>query len=81
MSDACASGCSVSNEPALLTTREAARPANVGERTWWRWSRCGIAPAPLKIGEGKQGAVRFRRADILEWIQAGCPRVHGRASR
>jgi predicted DNA-binding transcriptional regulator AlpA len=64
--------------PELLTTAEAARLVNVGERTLWRWSRCGIAPAPIHIG----GAVRYRRAEYLAWIQAGCPRVDGgRAGR
>ena len=67
--------------PELLTTAEAARLVNAGERTLWRWSRCGIAPRPIKIGAGKNGAVRFRRDEYLEWIRAGCPRVDGRANR
>jgi len=67
--------------PELLTTGEAARLVNVGERTLWRWSRCGIAPRPVKIGAGKNGAVRFRRSEYLAWIAAGCPRVDGRAGR
>ena len=67
--------------PELLTTAEAARLCNVGERTLWRWSRCGIAPRPIKIGAGKNGAVRFRRDEYLKWIHAGCPRVDGRADR
>jgi predicted DNA-binding transcriptional regulator AlpA len=65
--------------PELLTTPEAARMCNVGERTLWRWSRCGIAPEPIKIGMGKTGAVRYRRDLYLNWIRAGCPRVNGRA--
>jgi len=67
--------------PELLTTAEAARLVNVGERTWWRWSRCGIAPRPIKIGFGKNGAVRFRRSEVMDWIDRGCPRVDGRATR
>lgn len=62
-------------ETELLTTREAATLAGVGERTWWRWTRSGLAPAPLKIGIGPRAAVRFRRAELLEWIAAGCPEV------
>ena len=73
--------CAEPITPELLTTAEAARLANVGERTWWRWSRSGIAPPPLKIGRGKQGAVRFRRADIMAWIDGGCPRCDGRGGR
>ena len=64
--------------PELLTTAEAAELCNIGERSLWRWSRCGIAPAPIHLG-GK--VVRYRRSEILAWIQAGCPRVDGRASR
>lgn len=67
--------------PELFKTKEAAALCNCGERTFWRWSRCGIAPRPIKIGDGRQGAVRFRRSEILAWIEAGCPRVDGRAGR
>lgn len=63
--------------PELLTTKQAAALAGVGERTWWRWSRSALAPAPVKIGIGPRPAVRFRRSEVLEWIRAGCPRVNG----
>lgn len=65
--------------PALLTSNQAAKLCGCGERTWWRWSRSGLAPAPVKIGAGVRPAVRFSRDDILAWIAAGCPRVDGRA--
>lgn len=64
--------------PELLTTAQAARLAGCGERTFWRWSRDGIAPGPLTIGRGLRPAVRYRRADILAWIDAGCPRTDGK---
>lgn len=67
--------------PELLTTAEVAKLISAGERTVWRWSRSGAMPAPLKLNPGRQGAVRFRRADILEWIADGCPRVDGRGGR
>ena len=54
--------------PELLTTREAAKLLGIGERTSWRHSRSGAAPAPVAIG----GAVRYRRSEILEWIRGGC---------
>ena len=57
--------------PELLTSRQAAGLCGVGERTLWRWSRSGIAPAPVKIGGA---AVRFRRAEYEAWIAEGCPR-------
>ena len=64
--------------PELLTTAEAARLAGVGERTLWSWSRSGISPAPVKIGVGLRPAVRYRRSEILAWIEAGCPRCNGK---
>jgi len=64
--------------PELLTTRQAAELAGVGERTWWAWSRSGLAPRPLQIGYGTRPAVRYRRADIMAWIAGGCRRVDGR---
>ena len=60
--------------PELLTTREAAALVNVGERTLWRWSRAGRAPAPVHIG----GAVRYRRREYLEWIDGGCKPIDGK---
>ena len=64
--------------PALLDSRHAAELLNCGERTLWRWSRSGVAPAPLKIGGGVRPAVRFSRDELLEWIRAGCPTMAGR---
>ena len=64
--------------PELLTSRQAAELLAIGERSLWRWSRSGICPAPVKIGSGPRAAVRFRRAELVAWAQAGCPRVDGR---
>ena len=55
----------------LLTAAEAAEMAGVGKRSWWRFSSSGKAPAPVRIGR----SVRWRRAEIADWIAAGCPRV------
>ena len=54
--------------PPLLTTKQTAKLCGCGERTLWRWSRSGIAPAPVKIGGGIRAAVRFRRDEYLAWI-------------
>jgi len=59
-------------EPELLTSKQAAALCNCGERTWWRWTRSGQAPAPIHIGIGPRAAVRYRRSDLLEWIANGC---------
>ena len=67
--------CGVQIVPELLRPAEAARLLGIGERTLWRHSRSGMAPAPLKIGDGRRAAVRYRRSELLAWIAAGCPRV------
>jgi excisionase family DNA binding protein len=59
--------------PELLTTAQAARLLGIGERTLWRHSRSGAAPAPVTIG----GTVRYRRSELLAWIDDGCPRIDG----
>ena len=61
----------------LLTTRQVSEMLNVGQRSVWRWSHSGRMPAPVRIGN----AVRFRRAEIVDWLEAGCPRVNARADR
>lgn len=37
----------------------------------------GKMPMPLKLG----ALVRWRKADILDWIRAGCPTVRQRGGR
>ncbi len=59
--------------PELLTTAQAARLLGIGERTLWRHSRSGTAPAPVTIG----GTVRYRREELVAWIADGCPRIDG----
>jgi excisionase family DNA binding protein len=63
--------------PELLTERQAAELLGIGARTLWRWSRSGVCPAPRKLGLGPRAAVRFSRSELLQWIEAGCPKVHG----
>jgi len=63
----------------LLICKEAAQLAGCGERTWWSWTRSGLAPKPVFIGHGTRPACRYRRSEILEWIAGGCKPVDGRA--
>jgi excisionase family DNA binding protein len=65
--------------PELLTVGQAAELCGLGQRTLWRYAHSGRMPAPIKLGNGRQGAVRFRRAEVVAWIGAGCPRVEGGA--
>ena len=66
----------VTMTPELLTTSEAARILNIGTRTLWRWSHSGRAPRPVVLSAR---CVRFKRAELLAWLEAGCPRCDGRA--
>jgi len=63
--------------PELLTTAQAARLCGLGKRTVWRHSRSGVMPPPIKLGLGPRAAVRYRRAELMHWIAAGCPPVDG----
>jgi predicted DNA-binding transcriptional regulator AlpA len=66
--------------PELLTERQAAELLGMGSRTLWRHSRSGTCPAPVKIGRGTRPAVRYRRAELLQWIQGGCKPVDGKGN-
>lgn len=61
----------------LLSAAESAEMAGVAKRSWWRYVSSGRAPAPVRLG----GAVRWRRAELAEWIQSGCPRVRKAVER
>ncbi len=57
------------HQPLLLTARQAAALLAIGTSTLHRLVARGVAPAPVKVG----GATRWRRADLLAWLAAGCP--------
>ena len=52
-----------SDEPALLTTQEAAKFLNVSERHFWTITETGLIPR-LKIGR----SVRFKMQDLVRYI-------------
>ena len=56
----------------LLTYDDVAALTNMGVRTIHRHSRSGLRPAPLRIGLGSRPAIRFRKSEILAWIENGC---------
>lgn len=57
-------------ESLLLTAEECAALAGVGVATWWRRDAAGLCPRAIRIGR----TTRWRRAELLAWIEAGCPR-------
>lgn len=61
----------------LLSADEAAAMAGVARRSWWRYVSAGKAPAPVRLG----GSVRWRKTELLSWIEAGCPKVRKAVER
>jgi excisionase family DNA binding protein len=58
----------VPRQPLLLTVDEVAQLLGLSRRTVWRLRSTGRIPAPVRIGR----SVRWRRADVDEWISARC---------
>ncbi len=68
-----------SDSKVLIDVRGLARMLHLSHRTVWRLRDAGKLPAPVKLA----GCVRWREAEISEWIAAGCPAVRpvGRVAR
>jgi excisionase family DNA binding protein len=57
------------SEPLLITAEEFAELMQVSVRSIWRLRSAREIPEPLRIG----GNIRWRREEVMEWINAGCP--------
>jgi excisionase family DNA binding protein len=55
----------------LLDVRTVARMLDCSKRHVYRLSDAGRMPRPLKLGQ----LVRWRRAELMNWLDAGCPPV------
>ncbi len=53
----------------LVSAQEAARICGVSKATWWSHHSAGLIPQPVRIG----GRTLWRRAELNDWIRAGCP--------
>jgi predicted DNA-binding transcriptional regulator AlpA len=58
-------------EPLLVPDTAAAALAGVSRATWHRLRAAGKLPPAIRIPGCR--AVRWRRADVENWITAGCP--------
>ncbi len=56
-------------ESAMMDVREAARLCSFSESMIYKLNRAGKMPPPIRIGT----LLRWRRRELLEWIEAGCP--------
>lgn len=61
----------------LLDVEAVAAMLGCSPRHVYRLSDAGRMPAPVKLG----ALVRWSKAAVVEWIEAGCPRVERRAGR
>jgi excisionase family DNA binding protein len=67
------------DESPLVDAKEAARLCSISESMLYKLNAAGRMPAPVRIGT----LLRWKRRDLLEWIDAGCPTDgwEGRESR
>jgi predicted DNA-binding transcriptional regulator AlpA len=54
----------------LLRAKQAAVMLGVSTATWYRLVSAGRTPQAVRLS---QGLVRWRRSDLLLWIDMGCP--------
>ncbi len=60
---------SLADAPMMMTVDEIANCLQVSVRTIWRLKAKGDIPKSVNVGR----AVRWKRSDILDWIERGCP--------
>jgi excisionase family DNA binding protein len=69
MADQARNGPPVAEHDDILTAGEAARLLKVSERTLERWRVRRRIPYVEYPRQGAWAPIRFRRADILEWLR------------
>jgi prophage regulatory protein len=56
-------------EALAVSARELSEMLSVSLRQVWRLNCAGKLPRPIRLG----GSVRWNRAEIQQWFEAGCP--------
>ena len=56
-------------EQLALRAKAAARLLGISERHLWALHSSGRLPTPVRLGR----SVRWRRDELLAWLEAGCP--------
>lgn len=54
----------------LIDAAGLAEMLSISTRTLYRLKKRGCLPSPIRLG----GSTRWRRRDVLRWIDRGCPR-------
>lgn len=60
---------STTTESMLIPAKEAWALCGLSKAAWYKAHASGKVPRPVKIG----GATRWRRDELVRWIEAGCP--------
>ncbi len=55
-------------ESELLTTAQVLELLQIGRTKLWELVREGAFPA-YRLGHGRNGALRYRRSDVLRWLE------------
>ena len=51
----------------ILTSREARELLKIGRTKLWELTRANAIPA-YRVGQGKQASLRYRRSELLAWL-------------
>ena len=57
------------DEPVLISAERVAKMMSISVRSLWRLLSAGRLVPPVRLGR----CVRWRLAEVREWIDAGCP--------
>ncbi len=60
------------DDSALVDAREAARLCRISPPMLYKLNADGKMPPPIRLGK----LMRWRRKEIVEWIEKGCPDVN-----
>jgi predicted DNA-binding transcriptional regulator AlpA len=63
----------LSDDAMLIDDRAAAALAGISRSTWHVLRAAGRVPPCVRLGIGRRKIIRWRRAEIAAWIEAGCP--------
>ncbi len=56
-------------QPLVLSAEQLAELLDISERTLWRLLSSGKLLKPVRFG----GNTRWRYADVMKWLDEGCP--------
>lgn len=57
------------HEALAISARQLSQMLGISLRQCWRLSSAGKLPKPVRLG----GSIRWNRAEVQHWFEAGCP--------